>query len=255
MALTADRINREDVSSLISWWRDAGVDCAVCEEPVNWLTLGEGLRSPQVAMKDGETGRPREAVRIVPVVTEALPATLPLFVEWLATSSTIADAGPAARRVAPSGDPASGFMIMLDMPEIGDSDAGHLLSGDIAELVDKMLDAIGRDRGSVYIASLCPGRTPSGRISPDAFDQLAEIARHHVGLVAPEKLWLMGDAASRAILGVSQMNARGSLHVVNQDGGKTVAIASAHPRILLQTPKRKAEVWADMQRLMKGNEA
>jgi uracil-DNA glycosylase len=244
MALTADRINREDVSSLIGWWRDAGVDGAVSEVAVDWLALG----SPQISNVANMVPPPAPLV-------EELPDTLSDFADWLLTSPNIPEAGPPERRVAPSGDPGSGFMILLDMPELADVDAGHLLSGEVAELVDKMLGAMGRDRSSVYITSLSPGRTPTGRLPETALDRLSEIARHHVRLVGPEKLWLMGRAASRALLGMDEVAGRGSLHVVNHLRGKAFAIASAHPRILLQTPKRKAEVWADMQRLLKGNDA
>jgi uracil-DNA glycosylase len=243
MALVAERINSEDVSSLIGWWRDAGVDADVGEDAVDWLAV-----KTAAPLLDPERLEPDR------IDKEPLPKSLAELTTWLMTSINIPDAGPLARRVAPSGDAAAGFMILIDMPEATDADAGTLLSGEIAELVDKMLVAIGRDRSTVYIASVSPGRTPTGRLAESTLGRLSEIARHHVALAAPEKLWLMGDAASRAILGVSQMAARGSLHVVNQHGGKRVAIASAHPRLLLQTPKRKAEVWADMQRLMKGIE-
>jgi uracil-DNA glycosylase len=241
MALTEDRINREDLASAISWWVGAGVDCVVEEAPTLWLGRGESpIATPTVAEV---------------VAPAAMPHNLAALTQWLMTNQEIPDAGPAQRRVAPSGDSASGFMILIDMPEAGDADAGHLLSGEVSELVDRMLGAIGRDRNSVYIASLSPGRTPTGRLSDAGTDRLTEIARHHVALVKPDKLWLMGRAASRAMIGVDDVMGRGSLHVVNHQGGMTAAITSAHPRVLLQTPKRKAEVWADMQRLIKGIEA
>jgi len=80
--------------------------------------------------------------------------------------------------------------------------------------------------------------------------QITEMTRHHVGLIRPAKLWLLGRAASRAILGMDEGPARGRLHKFNHNGTTMDVIASVHPRVLLQTPKRKAEVWADMQRLI-----
>src|SRR3546814_5164474 len=78
-----------------------------------------------------------------------------------------------------------------------------------------LLAAIGRDRSSVYLAPLCAIRPVSGQIPADLGPPLAEIALHRLALCRPKRLLLMGNAASRALLGVNAAAGRGCLHVLN----------------------------------------
>ncbi|MBA3897424.1 MAG: uracil-DNA glycosylase [Sphingomonadaceae bacterium] len=235
----AATIDTADIASLTGWWRLAGVDTAIGEEPRRWLGEPAAETKPTVA---------------APVEAPApLPVTLEVFADWL-MSAEIPDAGPPRRRVRPSGDPAAGLMILTDLPELADIDAGLLIAGELGAMFERMLARLDRSRDTVYLASLSPGRPPSGRIAAAALDRLGEIARHHVGLAAPRQLWLMGDAASRAILGTDQFAAAGKLHTVNLDGVMIDAIATAHPR-RLEKPEDRKRAWADMQRLIAGTGA
>lgn len=218
-----------------------GVDTLVDEHPVAWLDRAKPVaKAPAIAA-------PPPEIR--------MPSTLPAFTRWLMDSPDVPEAGPPARRMAVSGNPEAELMIMVDMPEIGDPDAGHLLSGDVGELFDRMLGALKFDRQSCYIAALCPGRAPTGMLSKQSEPRLGEIALHHIALKAPKFLWLMGSAVSRAILGVELVAARGTLHKINHEYGNVEAVVSFSPRYLLQNPRRKADAWADMQMLTKGNNA
>ena len=79
-----------------------------------------------------------------------------------------------------------------------------------------------------------------------------------LALAAPKRLLLMGNAASRAVLGADVARARGRLHGINPKGGTTAAaagtgaVASFHPRFLLERPAAKAEAWKDLQMLIEG---
>ncbi len=228
-------------ASALSWWAEAGVDTLVDETPRNWLT-----QLPKVAAR---AMVPSVVVPDAPVVTP-LPDTLMGFTEWFRSDSAIPGAGPSAQRVIPTGDTAAKLMILVDMPEAEDAASGLLLSGEAGALFDKMLGALGFDRATIWFSPMIPTRIAGGTLPPESQARITEITRHHVSLVRPQKLWLMGRAASRAILGMDEVEARGRLHLINHDASKTDVIASVHPRVLLQTPKRKAEVWADMQRLI-----
>ena len=164
----------------------------------------------------------------------------------------IIDAGPANRRVRPAGNPASGLMILTDFPDPADIASGELLGDPVFA---KMLEAIGHNRTSVYIASICPGRPMTGRLSQESVATLAVLAKQHIGYVAPKQLWLVGGAASRAILGVDDAAAKGKLHKVNHLGTIMDAIATAHPRMFEGSKSRKAAAWAEMQRLIPREDA
>lgn len=213
----------------LGWWRDAGVDVVVGDMPHDWL----GISMTKTATKAAP-------------VAEPVLQTLQAFVDYLMTGE-IADAGPTPRRVRPSGNPASDLMILTDFPDAGDVISGELLGDPV---FTKMLAAIGQSRSSVYIASLCPGRPMTGRLSDESIHELAVLAKQHVALIAPKQLWLVGSAASRAILGVDDAAARGELHRVNHAGAIVHAIATAHPRMFAAYKSRKAAAWVEMQRLL-----
>jgi len=237
-------LSASSAASALAWWADAGIDTLVDEAPRNWLA-----ELPQVVARASASpvARPQRAEAVVPV---PLPDTLDGYVAWFHTASDVPGAAPSTLRVLPAGDRAAKLMVILDMPEAEDAQNGRLLSGESGALFDKMLGALGFDRTTIWFAPMLPTRIAGGSIPPEDAARITQMTRHHVALVAPKKLWLMGRAASRAILGMDEVEARGRLHLINHSGVKTDVIASVHPRVLLQTPKRKAEVWADMQRLI-----
>lgn len=238
MGIALENTTVDHVTSVMRWWRDAGVDVMIDEQPRSWLTVA-------VAKSGQKPGRP--AV-VAPPKSEK-PKTLESLVEWLMTSDEFPELGPVQRRIAPAGDAASGLMVLTDMPETADVESGMLFSSELAPLFEKMLGALGRDRQSIYLASLSTGRPPNGRLSPEALKSLSEMARDHVRFVAPKQLWILGSTASCAILGMTDVAAHGKLHSVNLDGVMVDVVATAHPRVL-DSKDKKARAWADMQRLI-----
>lgn len=243
----ANPVHTELITSALSWWEEAGVSHLVDEVPTPWL----GRAKAAVTAPSAAEPASRRAAAPPPAAAK-LPDTLPDLTHWLQSHPDVPEAGPTAGRIAAAGDPASPLMIMIDMPEMGDPDQGMLLSGEPGALFDKMLAAIGRDRNSVYLTTFAPGRPPGGRLSEDAIALLEPIARHHIGLAAPKRLWLMGQTVSRAIIGADAAPGHGRLREINHQGGIVVSVASFAPRFLLQHPKQKAAAWADMQALIEG---
>lgn len=246
---------RTAAASALDWWRDAGVDASIDETPRDWLAVVE---PPKPVARARAVAEP-EAV-ILP-----LPTTLAAFEAWrIGPDAPEADWG--GQPIAAQGPSSSDIMILIDLPEREDGDSGILMSGPAGRLFDRMLAAIGRNRESIYLVPLCTSRPIAGRIAPEIEERLNEVARHHVMLAAPKRLLLLGNAPSRALLGADAMRARGSLHVINLSGGKgpraatdqpgagndvaTQAVASFHPRFLLERPAAKAEAWKDLQMLI-----
>ena len=221
-------------ASALEWWRDAGVDTFVSDDPRDWLA------------KPAPTPPLTPAIAAEP--QEALPTTLDTFVAWRSGDAPI-DARWSEVRFVAEGDPASGLMIVLDCPD----DEG-IATGPTGRLLDRMLAAIGRDRTSVYLATMCAARPLSGRITPENERAIAPLLRRHIALAAPGRLLLMGGAASRALLGSDGARLRGSLHEINLEGARVGAVVSFPLRVLLERPGAKAEAWKDLQLLMGGME-
>jgi DNA polymerase len=226
-------------ASALQWWTGAGVDTLVDEAPRDWLRP-KAKAPPPVA-----EAQPVQA-------EEALPGQLELFRGYLRDAETLPFASASAKRVCPAGDPSSGLMIVTDMPAAEDCSTGTLLSGEVGRLFDRMLAAIGRDRESIYLASLSCLRSPDGRFTSEASSRCATLARHHIGLAAPKALLLFGDACSKALIGLPMAQARGRWHEVATHAGPVRTIVTLPPSYLINQPSAKALAWADLQMFMEG---
>jgi uracil-DNA glycosylase family 4 len=215
-------------ASTLLWWEEAGVDTIVGEEPRDWLSAK--ATAP--------------AARTAPAA-EALPNDLLAFQDWLLTS----DSFPPGPRVGPAGDPASGLMMLIDMPAQEDAQAGALLSGELGAMFDRMLARIERNRESIYLASILPVRNPTGRLPANDIPRLAEIARRHIGLVAPRALLLFGDECSKALLGMPMTAARKRVHMIDTPAGPVRTIVTMSLQFLLGQPKRRNDAMEDLNLL------
>jgi DNA polymerase len=230
----------DEFASALDWWVEAGVDALVDDAPRDWLAPKP---KPQAIIPAAAS----VAVAATAPAASLLPADLAGFQAWLADPANLPALGPT--RLPLQGDPAAGLMILTDMPDVADMAAGALLSGDVGKLFDRMLAAIGLDRGRTYIASLLPARPPGGRIDRALAQELVEIARHHLALAAPRIVLLIGDKAVQAMTGLDMAAARHGKQVLNHSGGTVAAIATFHPRFLIQHGACKADSWRDLRML------
>ncbi len=242
---------RDVVASALGWWADAGVDSLADETVRDWLALPP--RTAPVAAPVSDALVPPPIAAPAPAAPAPSAATLPNTLEGLhallVEGDYIPNAAPPGRRVAPAGDPAAGLMIVADMPDPGDAEAGHLFAGETARLFDAMLAAMGRDRTTIYTAPLSPVR-PVGRLDARQGEALGQLMRHHIALAKPRALILFGDEAVRWMIGEEALATRGGLRSVQHEGGSVPAIATFHPRHLRRMPALKAASWADMRLLL-----
>lgn len=217
-------------ASTLDWWREAGVDTLVGESPRDWLARS--------VVPEPEPIAPGPAV---------LPQDLAGLRHMLATQDDLPFAGPGTTRVLPAGDPASGLMMLADMPTGEDAANGAIFSGESGALFEAMLRAIGLERGGIYLASLSCLAAPGGRLDGESAAQCGALARRHVALASPRRLLLLGEAATRALLDLDLPAARGRVHNLDLGGAERVAaVATYHPRYLLIRPLSKAGAWADL---------
>jgi DNA polymerase len=224
-------IDRAAADSLMTWWLEAGVDVAVGEAPRDWL-------------RRNQTVPPAAAP--VANVTEPNPETLAELRDWLASSVQLPLASATARRILPHGPGDAAMMLLSDAPALEDLATGQPIGGDAWQLALKMLAAIGIGADEAYSASLSCIHSPGARMSAKDRAECAEIARRHISLAKPKRLILFGDGPSKALLGEPLARARGRVHRI--EGVR--AIATFHPRWLLQRPSDKALAWRDLLLLM-----
>jgi uracil-DNA glycosylase len=237
MLATAHPVHSETIASALAWWADAGVDTLVSEAPTPWLARAGKFVAPAPLPEP---------------VAAAKPASLTEVIDRLRALPALDTVAPVGQRLPASGPADADLMAIIDMPEPGDVAAGALISGEAGVLFDKMLAAIGRDRASVYVAALCPARSAGGMVPAALVEELAEYARQHIGFSGAKRVWVMGQTASRALIGADARPGRAEKRNINHNGGNVEAVASFSPRLLLQNAKLKKAAWDDMQALMRG---
>jgi DNA polymerase len=229
--------------SVLDWWAEAGVDTIVDDLPHDWLAA-----PPATARAEPAEATPSAPASAALPVAAALPGTLADFRAWLLADPAVP--GPAIARIDATGDPASGAMVILDMPEAADRAAGALLSGDVGLLFDRMLGAMKLTRADIYIVPFSPARPATGRLNESDSATLARLMRHHIALAAPKRLLLLGDAPTKALLGLPLAQARGEARPVEISEAAIPAIASFHPRFVAERPDYRKPAWADLQLFM-----
>lgn len=226
---------RQGLASALEWWRDAGVETLQDDEPRDWLARPTPV--PEAAAKQAAVAA------IAPA--EILPTTLEDFVAWR-LGPAAPENGWHAPLIAPSGAAGAKLVIFSDMPCAEDGE--KLMSGPAGRLLDRMLAAIGLERDSVYLGSLAVARSLTGRIPAEHEARLIQLARYHLTLLRPERLLLFGKAAEQLIAGA------GGSADVNLFGCTTRAVATYHPRFLLERPAAKSEAWKHLLLLTRGSQ-
>ena len=229
-----DRLTAAEAASVLGWWIEAGVDVAIQETPRAWLGASAAAPVPDAAPESKAAS------------TQELPASLEAFRSWLGETPALPLAQGNVRRVLPKGIEAAEVMLLADMPTPEDVVAGQPIAGQAWELTERMLAAIGFDSEQAYVASLSCFHSPGTRLVGKDLDACADIARRHVALAKPKRLLLLGDATCRALLGKPLTAARGHVHKI--EGVR--AVATFHPRFLLDRPSNKALAWRDLLLLM-----
>jgi DNA polymerase len=222
----------------MAWWQLAGVESAVAEVPHHWLRPAP----PAVS-----TFQPSPMTDIAP---QAKARDLQAFHLWLESESGHPERRWPSRPIYPAGAADTPLMVITDMPDPADLDAGTLLVDRAGALFDAMLGAIGLDRSRTYIASLFFARPPGGMVEAADLANAAARMRTHVHLARPRRLLLLGDRTIRALLPTDGQASTNSLRNFNHDGGILPAVATFHPRLLLSQPAAKAECWRALQSLI-----
>lgn len=258
------------VRELLAFYLEAGVDCALLEEPPNRLIEPEiAAPPPPAAAPTANIGRPppepaaipraaaapapdvaiasaRDAARTAPTL-EALRALLETF-DGCALKQT------ATRLVFADGNPQARIMFVGEAPGRDEDLEGIPFIGRSGKLLDRMIGAIGLDRTTAYIANVIPWRPPGNRDpSPQETQICLPFIKRQIELVDPDVLVCLGKPSSQAVLELKDgiMRTRGRWH--NYDTGtRTIrAMATFHPAYLLRQPIHKRLAWQDLRAISK----
>ncbi len=238
------------IESLTSWWELAGVDAAVGETPIDWLTLDATVEVAKSANIPTPTAK--EKVAAAP----AKPAIdWPSDVESLKAMITGGIALPSNRFgtsfVAPAGPATSDVMVISDIPDQDELVGKVLGSGMTGMLLSRMMAAVNVKLADCYWTALATTIPPTGEVPENCHQELADFVRHQIDLIRPKSLVVLGSSSSKALLGEELMDARRSLQIINHDGSNMAVLTTFHPRTLIARPAMKAQAWKDLQMFAK----
>jgi uracil-DNA glycosylase family 4 len=259
------------VQQLLAFYLEAGVDCALADEPVN--RLAEPDPAPTAAPR--ETAPPR-------VLREAPPAMppIPRSETAVAPEAAIASAREAARTaptlealrtllenfdgcalkhtatrlVFADGNPQARVMFVGEAPGRDEDIEGLPFVGRSGKLLDRMMVAIGLDRSKAYIANVIPWRPPGNRTpTPQETQICLPFIQRQIELVNPDVLVTLGNPSTQTLLSTREgiMRTRGKWFDYDT-GTRTIrAIATFHPAYLLRSPSYKRMTWLDLRAIAK----
>jgi uracil-DNA glycosylase len=226
------------LQQLLAFYLEAGVDCALAEEPVNRLSdpdivpsareaaplrpvsvtpaaipalRGEGVAAPEAAIQSA-----REAARTAPTL-EALRELLEKFdgcaLKFTATRLVFADGNPQAR-----------VMFVGEAP--------------------------GRDEDIEGLPFV--GRTPT----PQETQICLPFIQRQIELVNPDVLVTLGNPSTQALLATREgiMKSRGRWFEYDTGTRPIRALPTFHPAYLLRSPSYKRMAWQDLRAIAKALE-
>ncbi len=131
-----------------------------------------------------------------------------------------------------------------------DEDAhGRPFVGKAGKLLDKMIEAMGYERGEVYIANVVKCRPPNNRKPQrEEMDMCLPYLRQQIRLIQPKILVGLGSTAMEGLLGrpVGITRMRG----VWQEYEGIKLMPTFHPSYLLRDPSKKKDAWLDLQAVL-----
>jgi DNA polymerase len=141
------------------------------------------------------------------------------------------------------------LMLIGEAPGRDEDLQGKPFVGRAGQLLDKMLAAIGLAEADVHITNIVYWRPPGNRTpTPQEAQVCRPFLERQVELVAPDFALLLGGAAAKEVLGVTDgiMRLRGKWRDITLGERKVRAIATLHPAYLLRTPAAKRLAWRDL---------
>lgn len=160
----------------------------------------------------------------------------------------------AKNLVFADGNPAAKVMFVGEAPGADEDREGLPFVGRSGKLLDRMMEAIGLDRTSAYIANIVPWRPPGNRTpTPQETSICLPFIKRQIELANPDILVCLGKPSMQTLLGVVEGIKAGRGRWRDYDTGTRVikALATFHPAYLLRSPGEKKFVWRDMLTLKK----
>ena len=240
-------------AALLAWYEAMGADEAIGEVPVDYFAVPAPELPPARPVTPARPAQPRPS--------SARPSEAATLAELEALIAAFE--GCALKRTAKSlcfarGSSEAWLMLIGEAPGRDEDLQGKPFVGRAGQLLDLMLTAIGLSESEVYITNTVYWRPPGNRTpTPEEVEACAPFLARQIELLAPKILVLLGGAAAKNILGVTEgiMRLRGKWLSYPCVVGPITTLATLHPAYLLRNPEAKRYAWRDLLMVKKALQA
>jgi uracil-DNA glycosylase family 4 len=260
-------VNRE-ARELLSFYAEAGVDALIGEEPVD--RMADEAPPPPLAAVRPLPAPPREELK-----RALFQAAAPISPDGVAiaareaakTAATLDDLrallenfegcslrNTATQLVFADGNPQGRVMFVGEAPGYEEDVSGKPFVGRSGKLLDLMMQAIGLDRTSAYIANVVPWRPPGNRTpTPQETAICLPFIRRQIELANPDILVSLGGPSAQTLLSIKEgiTRTRGRWFPYDTGTREIRALATFHPAFLLRSPLQKRLAWRDFLAIKK----
>jgi DNA polymerase len=274
-------LDPRNARELIAFYRDAGVDALLGEEPIDRFADADigaptppapkhpaspPLSPPQPAKRTANTEVPTVAASVAaapPSPEAAVMAaraaaksaqSLEALRSLLETFEGCMLRTTATQLVFADGNPQGRIMFVGEAPGRDEDIAGVPFVGRSGKLLDLMMQAVGLDRTQVYIANIVPWRPPGNRTpTPQESAICLPFIHRQIELADPDVLVCLGQPSTQTLLGTREgiTRTRGRWFKFNTGSREIRALATYHPAFLLRSPLQKRLAWRDFLALKK----
>lgn len=239
----------------LAWQVELGADEAILDQPVDRFALKTSDATPKTA----GASNAKPPTPALPAAADPIQAAKSMAEAANDLSGLRAALGAfdhcelrhgARNLVFSDGNPEAQVMIIGEAPGRDEDMQGKPFVGRAGQLLDRMLAAIGMNRGSehasqsVYITNILPWRPPQNRDpKPAEIAMMMPFIERHVALADPDVLVLTGNISCQGVLGRRGIT---KLRGHWAQAFDRPVLPMFHPAYLLRNPAAKREAWQDL---------
>jgi uracil-DNA glycosylase family 4 len=259
-----------EARDLLAFYIEAGADALIGEEPVDRMA-DEAPSPPPVAARPAPPPIPirNESSReLFQAKAPASPDAAAMAAREAAkTAATLDDLralldnfegcslrNTATQLVFADGNPQGRVMFVGEAPGYEEDISGKPFVGRSGKLLDLMMEAIGLDRTTAYIANVVPWRPPGNRTpTPQETAICLPFIRRQIELANPDILVSLGGPSAQTLLSIKEgiTRTRGRWFPYDTGTREIRAMATFHPAFLLRSPLQKRLAWRDFLAIKK----
>ena len=155
------------------------------------------------------------------------------------------------------GNPDARIVFVGEAPGADEDAQGRPFVGRAGQLLGKIINAMGLDRGDVFICNILKCRPPGNRDPrPDEIISCLPFLQRQLELIEPEIIVALGAHAAKTLLSTNEAigRLRGRFHeyYTSPEATPIKLMATYHPAYLLRnySPDNRRKVWEDMKKVL-----